>query len=81
MKQILFATYSEEYKTTDEIIEQGSLEIFNQIHEPIIVEDSIFEVEALNNRPGVDSADYLKKYGSREPNFKAVLEYIQILYS
>lgn len=55
--------YGEEYKTQFEIVEHGAREIFAQTKQPIIVEDSILEVDALNGLPGLRSNDYLKDKG------------------
>ena len=58
--------YSEEYESIEQIVRKGSEEIFDQVKEPVVVEDSIFQVFALNNRPGLGSADYLKNRGRHE---------------
>ncbi len=55
--------YSEEYGTQQEIVQQGAMEIYNQIHRPIVVEDTIFEVIALGNKPGLLASEYLKIHG------------------
>lgn len=55
--------YSEEYVTQEEIVKHGASEVFASIRKPIVVEDSIIEVEALNNLPGLRSATYLKEKG------------------
>ena len=55
--------YGEDYATQQEIIEQGSREIYAQIQTPIIVEDTILEVDALGGRPGLLANEYLKEKG------------------
>lgn len=53
-------SYSEEYNTSEEIAMQGAKEIFSQIKAPVVVEDSIIEIEAFGKGPGVKSNEYLK---------------------
>jgi non-canonical purine NTP pyrophosphatase (RdgB/HAM1 family) len=55
--------YNEDYTTQEEIVTNGSNEIFKQIHTPVVVEDTIFEVDALNGNPGLTASEYLKIYG------------------
>jgi XTP/dITP diphosphohydrolase len=57
--------YCEEYPSQEEIIQNGAQEIFDQIHQPLLLEDSILEIPALNNRPGLHSAEYLKQWGRK----------------
>jgi len=55
--------YDEEYETQFEVAEKGAREIYTQIKRPIVVEDTILEVEALNGLPGLHASDYLKEKG------------------
>jgi len=55
--------YDEGYKTQYEIVEQGAHEIYKQTQQPIVVEDTILEVKALNGLPGLQASDYLKAKG------------------
>lgn len=55
--------YSEEYGTQEEIVERGAHEIYAQVKQPIVVEDTILQVDALNGMPGLRSNEYLKKNG------------------
>jgi non-canonical purine NTP pyrophosphatase (RdgB/HAM1 family) len=55
--------YDEEYQTQYEIVERGALEIYDQVKQPIVVEDTILEVEALSGGPGLHANDYLKQRG------------------
>lgn len=56
-------SYGEEYATQFEIVDEGAREIYAQAHEPIVVEDTIFEVDALDGRPGLRANVYLKEKG------------------
>jgi non-canonical purine NTP pyrophosphatase (RdgB/HAM1 family) len=66
--------YSEDFNSCDEIVKQGSLELFQQIKEPLVVEDSIFEVVALDGRPGLTASQYQKAKGR-----KGILEEMQVM--
>jgi non-canonical purine NTP pyrophosphatase (RdgB/HAM1 family) len=56
-------TYDEEYDTHYEIVDKGAREIYRQIKQPILVEDTILEVDALDGLPGLHANDYLKTRG------------------
>lgn len=56
-------SYDEEYDTQFEIVEKGAREIFAQVQHPIVVEDTILEVDALGGLPGLHAHDYLKEKG------------------
>lgn len=53
--------YDEDYQTQEQIIDKGAHEIFSQVNEPIIVEDTIISVDVLDGRPGLTANDYLKE--------------------
>lgn len=55
--------YDEDFSTQEEIIEHGAREIFSQVNQPIIVEDTILTVESLGGLPGLTAKDYLKEKG------------------
>lgn len=55
--------YGEEYATQYEIVEKGAREIYAQVKQPIVVEDTILEVDALGGLPGLHGSDYLKTKG------------------
>lgn len=55
--------YGEEYKTQFEIVEKGAREIYAQVKQPVVVEDSILEVDSLGGLPGLHANDYLKQKG------------------
>lgn len=55
--------YDEEYATQYEIIEKGTREIYAQTNQPVVVEDTILEVDALDGLPGLHASDYLKTKG------------------
>lgn len=55
--------YSEEYSSQMEIVESGAKEIYRQVRRPVVVEDTILEVEALDGRPGLKSNEFLKQRG------------------
>lgn len=55
--------YDEEYKTQFEIVENGAREIYAQIKQPVVVEDTILEVDALDGLPGLHASDLLKLQG------------------
>lgn len=55
--------YDEEYETQFEIVENGAREIYAQIKQSIVVEDTILEVDALGGLPGLHAIDYLKEKG------------------
>lgn len=55
--------YDEEYATQFEIVEKGAREIYAQTKQPVVVEDTILEVDALNGLPGLHASDYLKDNG------------------
>lgn len=55
--------YDEEYRTNFEIVEKGAREIYAQTQQPVVVEDTIFEVDALDGLPGLHASDYLKEKG------------------
>jgi len=55
--------YEEEYETQYEIVEKGAREIYAQTKQPVVVEDTILEVDALDGRPGLHASDYLKEKG------------------
>lgn len=55
--------YSEEYTTQWEIVENGAREIYGHIQAPVVVEDSVLEVDALRGLPGLRSNAYLKEKG------------------
>lgn len=55
--------YSEEYETHYEIIENGAREIYSQTKHPVVVEDTILEVDALDGLPGLRASNYLKIKG------------------
>jgi len=55
--------YDEEYETQYEIVEKGAREIYAQVKQPLVVEDSILEVEALDGLPGLHASEYLKEKG------------------
>ncbi len=55
--------YDEEYMTQLEIVEKGAHEIFEQTKQPIVVEDTILEIDALDGLPGLHASDYLKEKG------------------
>jgi non-canonical purine NTP pyrophosphatase (RdgB/HAM1 family) len=55
--------YNEDYPTQQEIVENGAREIYQQIKQPIIVEDTIFCIDALGGKPGLTANDYLKEKG------------------
>jgi len=57
------SSYDEEYATQEQIVEEGAREIYKQIQKPIVVEDSIIEVDALGGKPGLRSNDFLKEHG------------------
>ena len=53
--------YSEEFRSTDDIVINGAKEIFAKINKPVVVEDSIIEIDAFGKGPGVVSNKYLKE--------------------
>lgn len=53
--------YSENFKKQEEIVTNGLKEIFEKIRTPVVVEDSIIEIDAFGGGPGVVSNEYLKK--------------------
>jgi len=55
--------YDEEYETQFEIIEKGAREIYAQIEYPVIVEDTILEVDILGGLPGLHASDFLRTKG------------------
>jgi non-canonical purine NTP pyrophosphatase (RdgB/HAM1 family) len=55
--------YDEEYETQFEIVENGAREIYAQIKQPVVVEDTILEVDALGGLPGLHASDLLKSKG------------------
>ncbi len=55
--------YSEEYDTQEKIVEEGAHEIFSGCNIPIVVEDTIFEVDALDGTPGLRANEFLKEHG------------------
>lgn len=55
--------YDEEYGTHFEIVEKGAREIYAQTQQPVVVEDTILEVDALDGLPGLYASDYLKEKG------------------
>jgi non-canonical purine NTP pyrophosphatase (RdgB/HAM1 family) len=55
--------YNEEYQTQFEIVENGTHEIYAQTKQPIVVEDTILEVDALGGLPGLHASDFLKEKG------------------
>lgn len=52
--------YGEEYEAQFEIVEKGAREIYAQTGQPVVVEDTILEVDALDGLPGLRSNAYLK---------------------
>jgi non-canonical purine NTP pyrophosphatase (RdgB/HAM1 family) len=57
--------YSEEYVSQEKIVENGAWEAYGHIHAPLIVEDSILEVDALDGGPGLRSDEFLKTEGRK----------------
>ncbi|MCD6229630.1 MAG: hypothetical protein J7K00_02405 [Candidatus Diapherotrites archaeon] len=55
--------YSEDFKTQREIAENGARFIFNQVQKPVVTEDSVIEIHAFGNKPGIRSNAYLKEKG------------------
>jgi non-canonical purine NTP pyrophosphatase (RdgB/HAM1 family) len=55
--------YFEEYETQFEIVEKGAREIYTQTKQPIVVEDTILEVDILDGLPGLHANNYLKERG------------------
>jgi XTP/dITP diphosphohydrolase len=55
--------YHEDYETQFDIVDGGIRDIYAQIKKPLIVEDSILEIDALGGRPGLHTADLLKDKG------------------
>jgi non-canonical purine NTP pyrophosphatase (RdgB/HAM1 family) len=55
--------YDEEYATQYEIVDNGVREVYGHTKQPIIVEDTILEVDALHNQPGLHANAYLKEKG------------------
>lgn len=55
--------YSEDYKTHFEIVENGAREVYGQTKTPVVVEDTILEVDALHGLPGLTASEYLKEKG------------------
>jgi non-canonical purine NTP pyrophosphatase (RdgB/HAM1 family) len=55
--------YNEEYETQFQIVEKGAREIYAQTKQPIVVEDTILEVNALGGLPGLHASEYLKAKG------------------
>lgn len=55
--------YAEDFETQIEIVRHGLYSLFRQINQPVIVEDSILVVKALDGRPGLTANDYLKDNG------------------
>ena len=62
VKQEFNVDYEEIGKTAEEIAINGAKEIFSKLKKPVLVEDSILEISALGNKPGVKSNDFFKKY-------------------
>lgn len=44
--------YDEEYEAQFEIVEKGAREIYTQTNQPVVVEDTILEVDALDGMQG-----------------------------
>lgn len=55
--------YDEAYKTHYEIVEKGAREVYSQAKQPVVVEDTILEIDALGGLPGLHANDYLKAKG------------------
>ncbi|MBW2977973.1 hypothetical protein KY331_03960 [Candidatus Woesearchaeota archaeon] len=55
--------YEEKGNTPEEIAINGANQLFSKIKKPVLVEDSIIEITALNNKPGVNSNSFFKKHG------------------
>ncbi len=55
--------YSEDFKTQREIAENGARYIFNQLQIPVVTEDSVIKIQALGDKPGIRSNEYLKEKG------------------
>ena len=55
--------YDEEYRTQFEIVEKGAREVYAQTKQPIVVEDTILEVDVLHGLPGLHASEYLKEKG------------------
>lgn len=55
--------YSEDYNTQYEIVDCGAREVYEQINEPVVVEDTILEVDSLEGQPGLLANEYLREHG------------------
>lgn len=65
------ASYVENGGSATAIAQRGAMALVEQLGIPIIVEDTTFEVDALDGQPGVRAGDYLKEHG-REGILKAL---------
>ena len=61
--------YEEKGNTPEQIAINGAKQLFSKIKKPILVEDSVVEIAALNNKPGVKSNNFFKQHG-----FQGVIE-------
>jgi XTP/dITP diphosphohydrolase len=57
------AKYDEIGSTASEIAGYGARVVAERIRQPVLTEDTTFEVEALDGRPGIHAGAYLKKHG------------------
>lgn len=55
--------YEEIGETAKEIAINGAKYLYNKFKLPIVTEDSITEVECLNNKPGIHSKKFLEAHG------------------
>ncbi len=55
--------YSEDYSSQQEIVENGAREIFSHVKKPVVVEDTIIEIDSLEGKLGLTASEYLKEKG------------------
>jgi XTP/dITP diphosphohydrolase len=57
--------YAEVGHSADQIAAHGAAVVARRVDQPVMAEDTVFEVEALGGQPGVTAGAYLRTHGRR----------------